>query len=145
MDTPTASVAAAATPTAPTTADFQKLIDDIVAVGKQAQAKNLSGVASEIIKDAPSIISAVKAAPDLKAAASEVESGFGTSEFALGVAAIVGTMSLHVSGHDLGPALNATVGAVVAIYTLARTWRKASAPALPSATTTAVTSTTVKS
>lgn len=70
---------------------------------------------------------AVKAAPDLKAAAVEVESGFKTSEFSL-VVAVLGLLGgLHVSGHDVGPALTASAAAATAIYTLARTWRKSAA------------------
>ena len=70
------------------------------------------------------LVTALRDSGDLAPAVASIKAGYKTTEFWLSVAPLVADLASKLCGHDLGPAVDAVVGAVAAIYTVCRTWHK---------------------
>ncbi len=100
---------------------------DAVAIGKQVIAAYKSGGAAGAAALLPKVVAAAeKDFTDAQAAMPLIKAGYKTTEFWLPVAAtLIGGAYFAVTGKDIPVNLGVCVGALLSIYTVARTLLKA--------------------
>ena len=126
--------------------NIQKMIDDIrqdISLVKTIVTDVKAGGVTGAIKDAPAIIQAVEQQiPDVKAVIPVVKAGYQTSEFWIIVVLLLANLVFEtVKGTGLPIDVNATIGALTAIYTVCRQIIKGNATTASVATSTVVAAT----